>query len=89
MKKQKQNLSASIVQPEPNLLSPDRKRDRDETLEELEKIPIKKQKIEKPNEAALQDKPASNFSNTCSKYQLTQILKIFSQLITFIKISLR
>jgi hypothetical protein len=64
MKKQKQNLSASILQSETILLSPDRKRDRDETLEELEKIPIKKQKIEKQEEAKPQ---ASNFSNTYSK----------------------
>jgi hypothetical protein len=66
MKKQKQNLSASIIQAETKLLVPDQKRDRDETLEALEMIPIKKQKIEKSDESLLQDRPASNFSNNCN-----------------------
>ena len=46
MKKQKQHISASIINSELDSSSPDKKRDRDDTLDELTKIPIKNQKID-------------------------------------------
>lgn len=80
MKKQKQNLSASIVQAEA-ILQGD-KRERDETLEALENIPIKKQKLDTTTTMTVDltsGRGTSNISNSFSKTQSNAAAPNFQQ----------